>query len=126
MRLRKYRYHAIAKPHRLAMAKRECVSTYFDLPRGPSKQSRFAKDEALLARYDDLFAVPENKDEACATKAACLFHVAEVDDTVTRGAKEGGAVQPALAVLEGAPYESRAVGEMDARIILAGFKNGNV
>ena len=74
----------------------------------------------------DLFAVPENKHEAFVFEKACLFHVAEVDDTVTRGAKEGGAVQPALAVLEGAPYESRAVGEMDARIILASFKNGNI
>ena len=74
----------------------------------------------------DLFAVPENKNEAFVFEKACLFHVAEVDDTVTGNAKEGGTVQPALAVLEGAPYESRAVGEMDARIILASFKNGNI
>jgi hypothetical protein len=108
------------------MAKRECVSTYFDLPRGPSKQSRFAKDEALLARYDDLFAVPENKDEACATKAACLFHVAEVDDAITRGSEEGGTAQPALAVCEGAPDESRTLAEMEARMFPASFKKGNV
>lgn len=90
------------------------------------KQSRFAKDEALPARYDDLFAAPENKDEACATKAACLFHVAEVNDTITRGSKEGGTAQPARAVREGAPDESRALGEMEARMIPAGFKKGNV
>ena len=54
------------------------IVTY--LPRGPSKQSCLAKNAALLARYEDLFAVPKNKAEACATEAACLFHVAKVDE----------------------------------------------
>jgi hypothetical protein len=42
--------------------------------------------------------VHKNKAEAFGTEAACLFHVAKVDDTITRGSKESGTVQPALAV----------------------------
>ncbi len=44
-----------------------------------------------------------------------MFHVAEVDYTTTAGAKEGGVVQPALAVSEGAPNEKPVIEEMDER-----------
>jgi hypothetical protein len=57
--------------------------------------------------------VPKDKAEACATEAACLFHVVKVDDTITRGSKESGTVQPALAVRKRASDKSRALGEME-------------
>jgi hypothetical protein len=41
--------------------------------------------------------------------------VAEVDNTASAGPKEGGTVQTALTVLEGAPHEKLAVGKMDSR-----------
>jgi hypothetical protein len=52
--------------------------------------------------------------------------LAEVDNTVPAGAKEHGAVQPALAVLEGAPNEKLAVRKMDERKIPVGFQKRNV
>jgi hypothetical protein len=55
-----------------------------------------------------------------------LFHLAEVDNTAPAGAKEDGAVQPALAVPESAPNEKLAVGKMDARKIPARFEKINV
>ena len=55
-----------------------------------------------------------------------MFHVAEVDYTTTAGAKEDGAVQPALAVFEGAPNEKLVIQEMDERIITARFEKRNV
>ena len=70
--------------------------------------------------------MPKNKAQACATEAACLFHVAKVDDTITRGSKESGTVQPALAVRKRTWDKSRALGEMEARIFPAGFKKSNV
>jgi hypothetical protein len=42
-----------------------------------------------------------------------LLHVAEVDNTAAVGSKEGGTIQTALTVLEGAPHEKLAVGKMD-------------
>ena len=55
-----------------------------------------------------------------------MFHVAEVDYTTTAGPKEGGVVQPALAVSEGAPNEKPVIEEMDERTIKAGFEKRNV
>ena len=55
-----------------------------------------------------------------------MFHVAEVDYTTPAGAKEGGVVQPALAVSEGAPNEKPVIEEMDERMIKARFKKRNV
>jgi len=54
------------------------------------------------------------------------FHLAEIDNTAPAGAKEDGAVQPALAVPERAPNEKFAVGKMDERKIPTRFENGNV
>ena len=55
-----------------------------------------------------------------------MFHLAEVDYTTPAGAKEGGVVQPALAVSEGAPNEKPVIEEMDERTIKARFKKRNV
>ena len=55
-----------------------------------------------------------------------MFHVAEVDYTTPAGAKEGGVVQPALAVSEGAPNEKPVIEEMHERMIKARFKKRNV
>ena len=55
-----------------------------------------------------------------------MFHVAEVDYTTTAGAKEGGVLQPALAVSEGAPNEKPVIEEMDERTITARFEKRNV
>ena len=55
-----------------------------------------------------------------------MFHVAEVDYTTAAGAKEGGVVQPALAVSEGAPNEKPVIEEMDERTIKARFKKRDV
>ena len=55
-----------------------------------------------------------------------MFHVTEVDYTVPAGAKEDGAVQPALAVSEGAPNEKPVIQEMDERTITARFEKRNV
>jgi hypothetical protein len=55
-----------------------------------------------------------------------LFHVAEVDYTAPACAKEDGAVQPALAVSEGAPNEKPVIEEMDERTITARFEKRNV
>ena len=38
-----------------------------------------------------------------------MFHLAEVDYTTPAGTKEGGVVQPALAVSEGAPNEKPVI-----------------
>ena len=46
-----------------------------------------------------------------------MFHVAEIDYTTTAGAKEGGVVQPALAVSESAPNEKPVIEEMYERRI---------
>ena len=55
-----------------------------------------------------------------------MFHVAEVDYTAPAGAKEDGAVQPALARPLRAPNEKLAIREMDDRKILARFEKRNV
>ena len=55
-----------------------------------------------------------------------MFHVAEVDYTTTAGAKEGGVLQPALAVSEGAPNEKLVIQEMDERTTTARFEKRNV
>ena len=55
-----------------------------------------------------------------------MFHVAEVDYTTTAGAKEGGVVQPALAVSEGAPNEKPVIEEMDERTFKARFKKRSI
>ena len=55
-----------------------------------------------------------------------MFDLAEVDNTVPAGAKEDGAVQPALAVLQGAPNEKLAIGKMDERNILPRFEKRNI
>ena len=55
-----------------------------------------------------------------------MFHVAEVDYTTPAGAKEGGVVQPALAVSEGAPNEKPVIEEMDERTVTARFEKRNV
>ena len=55
-----------------------------------------------------------------------MFHLAEVDYTTPAGAKEGGVVQPALAVSEGAPNEKPVIEEMDERTITARFEKRNV
>jgi hypothetical protein len=52
--------------------------------------------------------------------------VAEVDYTAPACAKEDGAVQPALAVSEGAPNEKPVIEEMDERTITARFEKRNV
>jgi hypothetical protein len=81
----------------------------------------------LPPRKHDLFSVLEQKNEASSVIAqSWLFHVAEVDNTVPAGAKEDGAVEPALAVLEGAPNKKLAVRKMDERKIPVGFEKRNV
>jgi hypothetical protein len=55
-----------------------------------------------------------------------LSHLAEVDYTTTAGAKEGGVVQSALAVSEGAPNEKPVIEEMDERTIKVRFKKRNI
>ena len=55
-----------------------------------------------------------------------MFHVVEVDYTTTAGAKEGGVLQPALAVSEGAPNEKPVIEEMHERTIAARFEKRNV
>jgi hypothetical protein len=55
-----------------------------------------------------------------------LFDLAEVDNTASAGAKEGGVVQPALAVLEGAPTKKLAVRKMDERKTPVCFEKRNV
>ena len=52
--------------------------------------------------------------------------MAQVDNTVPAGAKEDGAVQPALAVRERAPDVNLAVRKMDERKIPVGFEKRNV
>jgi hypothetical protein len=80
----------------------------------------------LSARKDDLFSVLEQKDETSVFAQSWFFHLAQVDNTVPPGANEDGAVQPALAVLEGAPNEKLAVRKMDERKIPVGFEKRNV
>ena len=50
----------------------------------------------------------------------------EVDDTIARRAKKRGAIQSALTIPEQTPDESRAVGQMDACMVGASFKEPNV
>jgi hypothetical protein len=52
--------------------------------------------------------------------------LAEIDDTITAGAKEDWAVQPAPNFHEGATNEELVFGEMDERGISERLKNGNV
>jgi len=80
----------------------------------------------LSARKHDLFSVLEQKNETSVFAQSWLFDLAEVDNTVPAGAKEDGAVQPALAVLEGAPNKKLAVRKMDERKIPVGFEKRNV
>jgi hypothetical protein len=84
------------------------------------------EENGLSARKHDLFSVLEQKNEASVIAQSWLFDLAEVDNTVPAGAKEDGAVQPALAVLEGAPNEKLAVRKMDERKIPVGFEERNV
>ena len=77
-------------------------------------------------RKHDLFSVLEQKNEVSVIAQSWLFDLAEVDNTASAGSKEGGVVQPALAVSEGAPNEKPVIEEMDERIIKARFKKRNV
>ena len=52
--------------------------------------------------------------------------MAKVDNAAPAGAKEDGAVQPALAVPERAPTEKIAVGKMHERKISTRFEKRNV
>ena len=55
-----------------------------------------------------------------------MLHLAEIDDTITAGAKEDRAVQPAPNFHEGATNEELILGEVDERGIPERLKNGNV
>ncbi len=88
--------------------------------------ARFTEENALSARKHDLFSVLKQKKDAFIFEETWLFHVAEVDYTVPAGAKEDGAIQPALAVSEGAPNEKSVIEEMDKRTITARFEERNV
>jgi hypothetical protein len=52
------------------------------------KTSYFAKESALPARKQDLFSIPQKKNEASILEETRLHHLAEIDDTITAGAKE--------------------------------------
>jgi hypothetical protein len=52
------------------------------------KTSYFAKESALPARKQDLFSILQKKNEASILEETCLLHLAEIDDTITAGAKE--------------------------------------
>ena len=71
------------------------------------------EESALSPRKRDLFSVLEQKNEASVIAQSWLFDLAEVDNTASAGSKEGGTVQTALTLLEGAPHEKLAVGKMD-------------
>ena len=77
------------------------------------KTSCRTEESGLPPRKHDLFSVLEQKNEVSVIAQTWLFHVAEVDNTASAGSKEGGTVQTALTVLEGAPHEKLAVGKMD-------------
>ena len=71
-------------------------------PRGPGpwlETACFTETNALPPREHDLFSELEQKNEASVIAQSWLFDLAEVDNTVPAGAKEDGAVQPALAFL---------------------------
>jgi len=80
----------------------------------------------LPPRKHDLFSVLEQKNEVSVIAQSWLFDLAEVDNTASAGAKEGGVVQPALAVLEGAPTKKLAVRKMDERKTPVCFEKRNV
>ena len=48
----------------------------------------FTKESALPARKQDLFSILQKKNEASILEETCLLHLAEIDDTITAGAKE--------------------------------------
>ena len=52
------------------------------------KTSYFAKESALPARKQDLFSIPQKKNEASIFEETRLHHLAEIDDTITAGPKE--------------------------------------
>ena len=84
------------------------------------------EENGLPPRKDVLFSVLEQKNEVSSLLSRGCFDLAEVDNTTSAGSKEGGVLQPALAVSEGAPNEKFAIEEMDERIIKARFKKRNV
>ena len=88
--------------------------------------SHLAEENVLPARDDDFLSIWKYEENAGRIQETRLFHVGEVDDTIARSAKERGAIQPALAIPEQAPDESRAVGQMDACMVAASFKKPNV
>jgi hypothetical protein len=52
------------------------------------KTSYFTKESALPARKQDLFSIPQKKNKASILEETWLLHLAEIDDTITAGAKE--------------------------------------
>jgi hypothetical protein len=52
------------------------------------KTSYFTKESALPARKQDLFSILQKKNEASILEETYLLHLAEIDDTITAGAKE--------------------------------------
>jgi hypothetical protein len=59
-------------------------------------------------------------------KETRLFHVGEVDDAISRGAKESGGVEPSLAIPKHAPDENGTVRELNSCLIAAGLKKPDV
>jgi hypothetical protein len=80
----------------------------------------------LPARKHNLFSVPQNENKASVLVELWFFHLAQVNNTASAGAKENWAIYPLLAFLESAPYEKLAVGEMDEGEISARFEKRNI
>jgi hypothetical protein len=69
-----------------------------------------------------LLIVGENERDARTVQQACLFHVFEVDDTITARAKERGAVQPAFTFTERSADNDHPFGHNDAGAAAARFQ----
>jgi hypothetical protein len=54
----------------------------------PLKASCRTEENTLPTRKQNLFSVPQKKTEASIFEETWLLHLAEIDDTITAGAKE--------------------------------------
>lgn len=80
----------------------------------------------MPARKQDLFSIPQKKNQASILEETWLLNLRQIDDTITVRAKENCAVQPAFTFHEGATNQKLVLGAMHKSAIPERLENGNI
>jgi hypothetical protein len=92
----------------------------------PLKSAHLAEEKILSAWYNDFLSGWQDEENAGGVQKARLFHVCEINDAVAGGAKESGAIQPALAILKLSSDQDGTRRQMNARLLAAGFEKPDI